>query len=584
MLAAGTTLGAEVTPLSLCFANTGRRECFSNMCLRAICWLACLPGVAFGQSMVPTDPTQPTPLQQLGPGLNGGGYYFTAPTAPEAVSRPDNWAGGNGPAGQSQSLDPYQRFEPTEAERYSRELAEQAQRASRLGGPPQPATSTYSPLMQQVLGAPYELANAKYRASLVPGSDYEAATRGAPQFEGRTVAYEEPVPSAGGTPAQPPLTAVQPANVPPPYAAPPAAPMVGPPPMPAPFAAPAPPPAQAMAAAPVAGSRVISLDDPSMVIARVEQDVILLSDVLMLVNEVLAKNADKIPKEQYAETKRMLVEQAIRPVIESKMIIAQLKRKLPAEAVTKVTEKLGDHWESEEYRKKLREARVTSRRELEAEYRRFGTTLEREKKQWIETELARQWMGQQIKFDQEVTHEQMLERYRQDIATYQISAGARWEEIKLSYTKESRAEAWAKLAAAGNQILQGAPFADVAKQVSQGTTATEGGARDWVSKGSLAAKVVDEALFSLPLGQLSPIIDDGSALQILRVLERREAGVVPFTEAQAEIKKKIQNERIKDQTKTYVNELYGKTKIWTIFEGNGGAATSMARTAGRPAG
>ena len=46
---------------------------------------------------------------------------------------------------------------------------------------------------------------------------------------------------------------------------------------------------------------------------------------------------------------------------------------------------------------------VTSPRELDPKLRAVGTSMEREKRAFIEFVLARQWQGQQIKRDEEIT-------------------------------------------------------------------------------------------------------------------------------------------------------------------------------------
>ena len=66
----------------------------------------------------------------------------------------------------------------------------------------------------------------------------------------------------------------------------------------------------------------------------------------------------------------------------------------------------------------------------------------------------------------------------------------------------------------GNQVFAGAPFAEVAKAGSDGVTAAAGGQRDWTNKGSLACQELDRALFGLPVGQLSPIIEGPTGFHI----------------------------------------------------------------------
>ena len=97
----------------------------------------------------------------------------------------------------------------------------------------------------------------------------------------------------------------------------------------------------------------------------------------------------------------------------------------------------------------------------------------------------------------------------------------------------SKAEAYAALARMGTQVvLAGRPLAEVAKAQSDGLTAGNGGQRDWTTKGSLVAEELDRALFGLPIGQLSPILESNSGFHIIRVIERQDAMRTPFADAQ----------------------------------------------------
>jgi parvulin-like peptidyl-prolyl isomerase len=115
-------------------------------------------------------------------------------------------------------------------------------------------------------------------------------------------------------------------------------------------------------------------------------------------------------------------------------------------------------------------------------------------------------------------------------------------------------------------VLGGAPFWAVAQRDSHDIEAENGGVHDWTTQGSLASNVIDRAIFSLPIGQLSEIMEDARGFHIVRVLERREAGRVPFTEAQIEIKKKIQADKRQQQFEEYAERLRREIPVWTIYD------------------
>ena len=136
----------------------------------------------------------------------------------------------------------------------------------------------------------------------------------------------------------------------------------------------------------------------------------------------------------------------------------------------------------------------------------------------------------------------------------------------------------------GNEVMQGKPFADIARTASEGPTASTGGVFDWTTKGSLVSKVINEAVFTLPVGQMSAILDDGSALHIVRVIERTDAGRTPFIEAQVGIRDKLADERRKREMDEYLATVRGRTPVWTVFddEPGGGPSQAASQTASQP--
>ena len=137
--------------------------------------------------------------------------------------------------------------------------------------------------------------------------------------------------------------------------------------------------------------------------------------------------------------------------------------------------------------------------------------------------ISQQWIHQKVKPDDEITHEEMLgSGIRAHLREFEKPPRARWEELMVRLSKYPSSEAaYAALAAMGNEVaLAGRPLAEVAKARSDGPTAADGGARDWTNQGSLAAEQLDRALFALPPGRLSPILESKTGLHIIRVLER----------------------------------------------------------------
>lgn len=85
------------------------------------------------------------------------------------------------------------------------------------------------------------------------------------------------------------------------------------------------------------------------------------------------------------------------------------------------------------------------------------------------------------------------------------------------------------------KLIEGADFAETAKAVSEGVRAAEGGDFPWMQATDARAEW-QEALNTLPAGQLSEIIDAETQLYLIKMEARRQSGHKSFEEVRDEIK------------------------------------------------
>ena len=73
-------------------------------------------------------------------------------------------------------------------------------------------------------------------------------------------------------------------------------------------------------------------------------------------------------------------------------------------------------------------------------------------------------------------------------------------------------------------------------------------------------KAIDDALFTLQIGQMSPIIDSGPSFHIIRVLERKEAGRKAFTDVQADIRDRLKEKRYQKEASAEAQSQFSKAQ------------------------
>lgn len=317
-----------------------------------------------------------------------------------------------------------------------------------------------------------------------------------------------------------------------------------------------------------AGQGAVSTLDSARVVARVGPEVVLEGDLLTPTALAwLEKVSGGLTHEQIRELKTQICRQVIKQHVESLIVYVDACRTIPEDRLPEIQKKVNEAFDQQQLPRLVKEAGLNSGAEYEQLLRSRGQSLDRIRKTYFERALAQQWIQQKVVSEGEIPHAEMIAWYQSHLAEYEYPAKARFEQLTVKISpSRPRPRAWDALASMGNEVLQGRPFAEVARARSEGPTAAQGGGYDWTTKGSLVAKVVDDAVFSLPVGQLSTILEDGSALHIVRVIERTEAGRTPFIDAQVGIREKLHDERRQRQIEEYLATLRARTPVWTIFD------------------
>ena len=320
--------------------------------------------------------------------------------------------------------------------------------------------------------------------------------------------------------------------------------------------------------------------ETAMVVARVGPEVVLEGDLMTpAATEWLAKVSPGLKPEQIRELKVQIFKQVLKPHIETLLVFVDACRTIPEERLPEIETRVCEAFDEDQLQMMMQEAGASSMREYDQILRSQGQSLDRLRKMFFERALAQQWLSTQVELNTEIPHADMIAWYENHLEEYEFPAKAKFEQLSVKITaSQSRDQAWNKLASMGNEVFNGRPFNEVAREKSDGATASNGGVFDWTSKGSLVSTKLDEALFELPIGQLSSILEDGDTLHIIRVTERTEAGRTPFIDAQVGIRGKLLAEQRNNEMSSYLQRLRDRTPVWTIFDED----ESKEVTASRP--
>lgn len=314
----------------------------------------------------------------------------------------------------------------------------------------------------------------------------------------------------------------------------------------------------------------------AQIIARIGTETLLASDIMPQAEEALNQQMAKLTPEQRDEFKRsaeyerakwIYTRKLLEQLVETKMLYADALAKVPKENLPNIRNSINEQFDKTRLKPLMERYGATTRTELEAKMAEGGQSLDRARQLYFEMQVAGYWYSQHVKKDKEIPISQVLGYYQQHIADFEYPAKARWEQLMVSFDRyNSKPEAYRALAEMGNDVLRGADFVEVAKKRSHGPTAAKGGAWDWTTKGSLVSKLLDEAVFGLPVGGMSQILEDDKGFHIVRVVERVDAGCKPFLEAQVEIRDKLREEQNKRDKDEFLAKIRQRTPVWSIFD------------------
>jgi parvulin-like peptidyl-prolyl isomerase len=305
----------------------------------------------------------------------------------------------------------------------------------------------------------------------------------------------------------------------------------------------------------------------SQIIALVGDQPILAGDLLGRINEAL--QGSNIPHEAWDQQRGVLLAQLLPSAIEAKVVYLDFLRSIPAEQVEAIRASIYEQFDEKQLHEIIKKAQVANVVELEEKMRAVGSSLDKTRRLFFEQAAAREMIRRQGQASTDITHNDLLKYYQDHRDDYKIEGRARWEQLTTRAPADAsppqKAKAYRKLAQMGNAVVGGAAFAVVARRDSEGVNADSGGQQDWTVQGSLVSDVLDRAIFALPIGYLSDILEDETGFHVIRVIERVDPGHVPFTDAQKRIREAIENERREAAIKKYIDELKAKTYIQSFL-------------------
>jgi parvulin-like peptidyl-prolyl isomerase len=336
---------------------------------------------------------------------------------------------------------------------------------------------------------------------------------------------------------------------------------------------------QGFSAEEVAQLRALPLPtNPSARLAIVGDEYILVGDLLPKVDAQIKRSVkvdlSQVPPDELKIVRLKLLRGLLVQTIQTKMLgqaflldkvgAASLKQREEARAQMDLqTAKM--FWRGHVGRLKEK-FEVDTNEELEALLAKEGTSLAQLAAESKDQMLKQAYLQEMLPEEPKISLQEIVRYYNQHIDEYYSEATARWEQLTVRFDRfPSREAAAREIQDMFREARFGGNVQSVAKARSQGPLAPLGGLHDWTAQGTLRSKPLDHKIFTVPLNRLSEIIEDEVGLHVIRVLERRPAGVRPLSEVQDEIREVIREQKLAAAEKRLLAEIRQQVPVWSRY-------------------
>ena len=300
------------------------------------------------------------------------------------------------------------------------------------------------------------------------------------------------------------------------------------------------------------------------VVATVNGAPLFEAEVLERYAEQLTKMREQVPPDQYRKQIEQLIERDLRAHVERKLLSEAMRRSLKKDQQKQI-----DGFMKKQLQEQLdqmkKEMKVTSTAELDRELQKHGTSLAMVEYQFRNKVMAQQYLAGKVKNNRKLSRQDLFAYYQQHLKEYEFQRRVRWQQILISRANEEQARAKLRILADG--LKEGRDFGEMAAEISDGLNAEKKGLQDWTNAGSLADPKIETLLFELPIGEPSELIESPRGyFQVVRVVERQNAGHVPFDEVQEKIRLTLLQTDEQVAMEKVLEELWDSASIDSPYE------------------
>ena len=294
------------------------------------------------------------------------------------------------------------------------------------------------------------------------------------------------------------------------------------------------------------------------VLARVNGQPILYEELLNAAGWRLEEIRPRVPNEQWPQVMEMVLRQQLEEIIDREVILSDAKQKVPPAMLDKVMDQAGKDFDKQ-LRKQREQLKLKSDEEMRMYLEKQGRSVAEMRRQYERSSLAMEYMRSRIrdKTDQ-IDRAMMVDYYRANIKDYEFPEHVVWQHIFIAKSKFPTPVAAKQQAEQVHRLVLAIRAKEEFVPISQAYSHSpnkDSGDGEGKTRNELRPPEVAQAVWQLAPGQTGPLIETTGGYHIVRLVDHKPAGRTPFSEVQAKIKAKLQQDLGQDELKKLVKDM-----------------------------
>ena len=193
-----------------------------------------------------------------------------------------------------------------------------------------------------------------------------------------------------------------------------------------------------------------------------------------------------------------------------------------------------------------------------------GNSIESVKKEIRGQMIRARLLRREVKSKILVSDEEIGEYYNKNRQDYEGKETVRIKQLLLLLPPNANKTVIAKVKNEALQlhkrVMDGESFDLLVVKYSQGPEAAQGGDVGFIGRGTIIPEV-EAVAFSLPVGQVSEVIESSVGFHIIQVVDKKGAGLKPIAAVREEIKTKIEDEKLDKKYDEWIASIRAKSHI-----------------------